>query len=159
MKKLLICILLIFGVFLCPWPGWAQSLPVMDLQAYNQFLEKNKGKVIVVDFWATWCGPCRKKLPELQKCRDVFPKEDLTLIGISLDFNPETLATYLQDNPLNYPVYLAEENLAEQLEVQAIPLLFVYDVAGQLQIVEEGLTPHDTLCQNIDNLTADPADP
>ncbi|GAB6058037.1 TlpA family protein disulfide reductase [Desulfonatronum parangueonense] len=156
MKKLLICILLLFGVLLCPRPSLAQSLPIMDLSDYKQFLEKNKGKVIVVDFWATWCGPCRKKLPELKKCRDAFTTEDLTLIGISLDFNPDTLATFLQNNPLNYPVYLAEENLAEQLGVQTIPMLFIYDVAGQLQIVEEGLTPHDTLCQNIDNLSAVP---
>ena len=156
MHKFLISAILFLTVLVGPHHGWATNPPVMDLQGYNDLLEKNIGKVVVVDFWATWCGPCRKKLPELQKCREVFSQEDMALIGISLDFNPESLAAYLQDNPLNYPVYLADEHLAEQLEVQAIPLLFIYDVAGRLQVVEEGLTPHDTLCQNIDDLAAAP---
>jgi thiol-disulfide isomerase/thioredoxin len=130
-------------------PLWAQSAPVMDLAGYNAFLREHKGKTIVVDFWATWCGPCRKKLPELRKCRDTFAQDDVTIIGISLDFNPATLDAFLEDTPVNYPVYLAEDHLAAQLEVQAIPMLFIYDPKGDLVVRDEGLTPHETLCAQI----------
>lgn len=153
--KILLTISLILALAFAPQLSFAQP-PTMDLHAFNEFLQDNRGKVIVIDFWATWCGPCRKKLPELKKCRDLFSEEELVLIGISLDFNPQTLAEYLQENSLNYPVFWADENLAAQLEVQAIPLLHMYDIAGNLRIVEEGLTPHDTLCKNIDTLTGNP---
>ncbi|WP_161794820.1 TlpA family protein disulfide reductase [Desulfonatronum thioautotrophicum] len=133
---------------------WADTspVPVLDAQGYAELLRENKGKVILVDFWATWCGPCRKKLPSLKACRAAFPEDQLTVIGISLDFNPETLRSFLKVNQLSYPIYLADDNLAEELDVQAIPLLHIYDVAGNLRIVEEGLTPQETLCGNIDEL-------
>lgn len=146
MKSLLILFVLLAGMAL-PLP--AQSAPVMDLSGYNAFLREHKGKTIVVDFWATWCGPCRKKLPELRKCRDTFAEQDVTIIGISLDFNPATLDAFLVDTPLNYPIYLAEDNLAAQLEVQAVPMLFIYDPEGNLVVRDEGLNPHQTLCARI----------
>lgn len=130
------------------------DLPMMDVQGFADFLHEQRGRVVVVDFWATWCGPCRKKLPALMACRDRFSEEEVVMIGISLDFNPETLRSFLKVNQLNYPTFLAEDGLGAEMGVQAIPLLHVYDAAGTLVIVEEGLTSPETLCQDVGRLTA-----
>lgn len=134
-----------------PLPCAGNELPLLDYEGYQQLLEENRGKVVVVDFWATWCGPCRKKLPELDKCRRSFSEAKMTMVGISLDFNPDTLRDFLEKSPLSYPVYWAEENLAAALEVQAIPLLLIYDPQGDLVQVDEGLTPHENLCSTIND--------
>ncbi len=162
MKKNILPILLLLGlVALTPfrscWAGeadGADDLPVMDALGFADFLREQRGKVVVVDFWATWCGPCRKKLPALMACRDRFSEEEVAMLGISLDFNPATLRSFLKVNQLNYPIVLAEDGLGSELDVGAIPLLHVYDAAGALVIVEEGLTSPETLCQDVGRLTA-----
>lgn len=134
------------------WASGGNDVPVMDVQGFGDFLREQRGKVVVVDFWATWCGPCRKKLPALMACRDRFSEEEVAMLGISLDFNPETLRSFLKVNQLNYPIFLAEDGLGAELGVQSIPLLHVYDAAGELVIVEEGLTSPETLCQDVGRL-------
>lgn len=149
MIRHLVFYLALLASFASPSPCAGGGLPLLDYEGYQQLLEENRGKVVVIDFWATWCGPCRKKLPELNKCRQSFPEAKMTMIGISLDFNPDTLRDFLEKSPLHYPVYWAEENLAATLEVQAIPLLLIYDPHGNLVQVDEGLTSHENLCSTI----------
>ena len=134
--------------------GATGDIPVINAQGFSEFLREQAGKVVVVDFWATWCGPCRKKLPALMACRDRFSEEEVSMLGISLDFNPATLRSFLKVNQLNYPIVLAEDGLGDELGVGAIPLLHVYNALGELVIVEEGLTSPETLCQEVGRLTA-----
>lgn len=72
--------------------------------------------------------------------------------GVSLDFNPQTLEEYLADNPLAFPAYWAEENLAAQVGVQEIPLTLIHDRQGELAYKEEGIDSGDDLCEGIKGL-------
>lgn len=152
---LLLAFVVLISFRLC-WANEADDVPMMDAQGFAEYLREQRGKVVVVDFWATWCGPCRKKIPALMACRDSFSEEEVAMLGISLDFNPETLRSFLKVNQLNYQVFLAEDGLGAELGVQSIPLLHVYDPLGTLVIVEEGLTSPETLCQDVGRLTSAP---
>lgn len=76
-----------------------------------------QNKVIVLNFWATWCPPCREEMPELSKMQDQYKNQNLVIIGLSTD-DLETTKTFIQTNPVSYPVLAGDMqamNFAESL--------------------------------------------
>ena len=95
-----------------------------------------KGKVILVDFWATWCPPCMAALPELKKAyADLHPK-GLEVIGVSSDADPQNFRAFLQDNKdmpwpqLHRPADQGTAPVALKLGVDRIPTMFLIDKKG-----------------------------
>jgi len=82
------------------------SLP--DLAGKNHSLRDWKGQPLLINFWATWCAPCRKEMPELVALQTELKRHQLQIIGIALE-NKESVQAYLQNNPVNYPILLAPE--------------------------------------------------
>lgn len=125
----------------------ATPSPTIDYNQLELLIQSHKGRVLVVNFWATWCSPCLKEIPELRELRAIYPESALALIAVSLDFDPQALAVYLGKTPLPFPNYLADQTLMERKNLRAIPLTLVYDAqgkevlahAGRLQA--EGLNP------------------
>jgi thiol-disulfide isomerase/thioredoxin len=72
----------------------------MDLAAY-------KGKPMIVNFWARWCGPCRTEIPELQKAHEKYRKQGLVVLGIGLENSPEAVRDFMKAYEMSYPVGLA----------------------------------------------------
>lgn len=68
-----------------------------------------KGKPLIVNFWARWCGPCRTEIPELQKAYDKYKKQGLVVIGIGLENSPEAVRDFMKAYEMNYPVGLAND--------------------------------------------------
>lgn len=71
----------------------------MELAAY-------KGKPLIVNFWARWCGPCRSEIPELQKAYDKYRKQGLVVLGIGLENSPEAVRDFMKAYEMSYPVGL-----------------------------------------------------
>lgn len=88
-----------------------------------------KGKVVVVDFWATWCGPCKALIPEMNKWAKKFEK-DVVFIGIS-DEAKETVTKFQQGTPMNYPQALdSQKRMSKALGVEGIPHVMVISPDG-----------------------------
>ena len=112
------------------------------------------GKVVILDFWATWCSPCRKGIPDLISIQDEY-KDDLVVIGISFD-KPGTqdqLIPFIESYGINYPIVLGNiEVSAAYGNIQAIPTSFIIDQEGNIINKHIGLVPKSTLIEEINLL-------
>jgi len=83
------------------------TTPLADLQGVKQNLSQYKGKIIVVNFWATWCPPCREEMPELSQLQLEYKSKNVVVLGIAEDELP-LVKEYLQSSPVTYPIFVAE---------------------------------------------------
>jgi len=97
-------------------------------------LQDLKGKILLVDFWATWCGPCKETIPDLVKLQDRYRSDGLMVIGISLDVQgEEAVAAFAKQFNMNYTVLLGDDRTARAFGgIVGIPTSFVVDRQGRI---------------------------
>ncbi len=111
--------------------------PVGDTQRYN--LQQFKDKVLYVDFWASWCGPCAKSFPFLNNLDKKYQGQDLKIIGINLDENPIDAQDFLAKYPANFTVVAdIGEQCAKTFAVKAMPSSYLVDKKGVIRHVQLG---------------------
>lgn len=105
-------------------------------------LSDYKGKVVIVDFWATWCPPCRKGIPDLIEIQKEF-SNDVVIIGISVDSDTKNnVISFMQSAGINYPVAYANEDVVQSYGgIESIPTSFVIDQKGNIVDKHVGLVP------------------
>ena len=107
---------------------------VMDLSGQALSVAGFRGKVVLLDFWATWCGPCRQALPDVQATYQQFHSQSFEVIGISLDEDRKTLDRFIQQAGLPWPQYFDgggwDNKLAKQYGVRSIPATFLLNQRG-----------------------------
>ena len=107
-----------------------------DLAGNPISLEQYRGKVVLLDFWAVWCGPCIAEMPNVKKVYDTYKDEGFDIIGISLDTDEESLRTYLKENELPWRQVFSGEGwnspVSRQYGIRAIPAPWLIDKAGKL---------------------------
>ncbi len=96
------------------------------------------GAVAVVNYWASWCAPCREEIPILNALRREFPESKLYLLGVSLDLDEDSYRSFLAAQPLGYPARIGGERLVDELQLQAIPRTEIYAPDGSLHKVIAG---------------------
>lgn len=120
-------------------------------------LSNYAGKVVVLDFWATWCGPCRMGVPDLVSIQKEY-KDEVVIIGISLD-NQATVGNvipFMEQYKVNYPVvYGTNEVVVNYGYIQAIPTTFIIDKKGNIADMQVGLVPKASLVNKIKSLIAE----
>jgi thiol-disulfide isomerase/thioredoxin len=110
---------------------------VKGLDGKTISIEKLKGKVVLIDFWATWCGPCRSEMPKVISLYNEFHSKGFEIIGISLDDSRSVLERYLQDNKMTWPQYFEgtkwDNSVAKRYGVHSIPSTFLVDRQGNIR--------------------------
>lgn len=124
------------------------SFPRLDGQVLQ--LSSYRGKVVLLDFWATWCVPCREETPHLVELQDKYAAQGLQIIGISMDDGPEPVRKFYHDFQMNYPVVMGNAKVGELYGgVLGLPIAFVIDRDGRIFRKHVGATNVSTFERDI----------
>ena len=107
-------------------------------------LSELKGKVVYLDFWASWCKPCLVSMPILDKLRVELQSEGFEVIAINLDVKPEKGIEFIGKHPVSYPVVRVPDGVIEELyQVYGLPTSYLIDRQGVLRYVHQGFKEQD----------------
>ena len=110
-----------------------------------------EGKVLVVDFWATWCSPCRVQARILDSLHQEYPDDEVSFLAVSLGEDEETVRKFVDKNPFPYPVLYDEQDLvATGASVYALPTVMVVDRKGEVSYLRSGLSGAMVLREALD---------
>ncbi len=120
------------GIAIAADPAPNFSLKTADGKTVE--LKQLQGKVVIVNFWATWCGPCRREIPGMMKVYDKYKAKGFEIVGISLDRGGwDDVKPWLTKNPINYPIVIGDGALADAYGgIEGIPTTFVVDRKGNI---------------------------
>ena len=130
----------------------APLFDTQDIRGSRQRLEEQRGKVVLVNIWATWCGPCRAEMPKLDKLYLQKRSQGFVVFGISNEDTP-TQQRFLQQVPVSYPLLTLNGNVpALYRDIARYPAIFLIDRQGRLQPAPEPEKPFATLEAAVDVL-------
>ena len=124
-----------------PIPDRVPELTLPDLAGQPKSLREFRGHPLIINFWATWCAPCRREMPLLQRLRRSHRDDGLQVVGIAVDFKA-AVAEYVRRQPVDYPLLIGEDAglaAAEQFGMQTVlPFSVFADAAGRILAVKVG---------------------
>jgi peroxiredoxin len=117
----------------------APNFTLRSNQGKNVRLSDLRGQVVLVNFWATWCGPCRQEMPLLDKLHDQYRKVGFTLLGISIDQDKRQAAGMARSLGVRFPIlYDDDQRVSRVYDLRGMPSTFVVDRNGRIRHVHIG---------------------
>lgn len=137
-----------------PVVGPAPEWKVKTLDGAELGKKELLGKVVVVDFWATWCPPCVYKVPGYVKLQEAYRDRGVVIVGISADGNLEQLKRFLEQRGVNYPIALIDEPLAELFgeREMMLPTTYLIDREGRIRHRQVGAMESEAFAKMIESL-------
>ncbi len=130
----------------------APPFTLSDVQGRPVSLADFRGKVVVLDFWATWCPPCKREIPDFIDLQSEYSSKGLQIVGIALD-EPQKVKEFAEQVGMNYSVLLGDDATAmEYGGISGIPTTFVIDRTGKIVNRFEGYRPRSVFEQEIQKL-------
>ncbi|MFZ9920888.1 MAG: TlpA family protein disulfide reductase [Terrimicrobiaceae bacterium] len=118
------------------WKSEPLDLKFTAVDGAEVDLAKMRGKVVLLDFWATWCGPCVKEVPNLVKSYDALHAKGFEIVGISLDKDKAKLESFLKENGMAWPQYFDgkgwQNDISSRFGIQSIPAMWLVNKKGML---------------------------
>jgi peroxiredoxin len=135
----------------------APDFTLTDLDGHKLTLSDYRGKVVLLDFWATWCGPCRTEIPHFVEMQNKYGPQDFQVIGISMDDDAKPVRQFAQQYKLNYPVAVGDDKLADRFGgVMGLPVNFIIDRQGRVHAKYLGATDVSVFDRDVKDLLAKP---
>ena len=107
-------------------------------------LAQYRGKVVYLDFWASWCAPCLKAIPEIEAMRKELPAEKFQVVAVNLDTQSKKALRFLEKNPIGYPSASDPKgHLPKQFGVDTMPTSYLIDADGVIRLVHRGFQRGD----------------
>lgn len=143
-----------------PQPAVAEPT-LRDLDGRAHTLAEWRGKVVVLNFWATWCGPCREEMPEFVRLQNELGGQGLQFVGVAID-EADAVRGYLKETPVNYPVLMGDEHApdwADKLgnKLAGLPFSVVFDREGRKVHAITGVFKREEILKIVKPLLANPA--
>ena len=127
-----------------PAPAAAPAFSLPSRAGQAVALESLKGKVVMLNFWASWCGPCRKEMPLLEQMHKKYSKQGFALLGVNVDAESADAEKFLKVNPVSFPVLFDKESKVSQLyNVNAMPSSVFIDRKGNVRALHRGYKDGD----------------
>ena len=136
-------------------PEPAPDFTLKDSHGVNVKLSELRGKVVILDFWATWCGPCKATIPEMNKLYKKYQDKGVVILGISMDEDGwDVVNPFLTKVNFEYPVLLSEPDKMKGYEdrLDALPTAIIIDKEGKIRNTFEGITNSDVFEKEIEAL-------
>jgi len=131
----------------------APEFALQDLNGQPLELASYRGKVVLLDFWATWCTPCRGEIPHFVEFQDKYRAQGLQVIGISMDDGPKPVREFYQEFKMNYPVALGDEKVADAYGgVLGLPVTFLIGRDGRMAAKYVGEVEMSSMQREIESL-------
>ena len=123
------------GVKYIETPWKAPEIDLIDIDGRQHTLSDYQGNILIINFWGTWCQPCRKEMPALQRAYEQLKKDNISIIAIAMGDSPSDVIQYRNNNPVDFPLLPDKDNVVStRWSIPALPTTYILNQSGEVII-------------------------